>query len=144
MKRINVVRLLIVGLIYLFLVFPCYASYSSDLLTMNYSEAGRKAAERTNEELAEEISELLSVNDKLWLKQAQRDLDRLDYMIYLQEEVRRKALLQRRLNNSGYLFGGILKLGIAYWGFKQENAYGNVTGSLFALSGIVQIVTIKW
>lgn len=42
------------------------------------------------------------------------------------------------------LTGAIIKLGIGYWGFKQENAYGNVTGSLFALSGIIQITMIRW
>lgn len=49
-----------------------------------------------------------------------------------------------KLDKKGSVFGGVVKLGIASWGFSQENAYGNVTGSLFALSGIIQIVAIRW
>ena len=32
-----------------------------------------------------------------------------------------------RLDRGMNIFGGVLKLGIAYWGFKQKSAYGNVT-----------------
>lgn len=42
------------------------------------------------------------------------------------------------------LFGGVFKLGIAAWGFSQKNAYGNVTGSIFALTGTIQIIQIRW
>ena len=39
---------------------------------------------------------------------------------------------------------GLLKLGLAYWGFKQDNAFGNVAGSVFALQGTVQLFEIKF
>jgi hypothetical protein len=46
---------------------------------------------------------------------------------------------------NGYeIFGGMCKLGIAAWGFSQKNAYGNITGSIFALSGTIQIIAIRW
>jgi len=42
------------------------------------------------------------------------------------------------------LLPGLLNLGLAYWGFSQENAFGNVAGSVFALRGTVHIFTIRW
>jgi len=42
------------------------------------------------------------------------------------------------------LLPGLFNLGLAYWGFSQENAFGNVAGSVFALRGTVHILTIRW
>ena len=42
------------------------------------------------------------------------------------------------------LLPGLFNLGLAYWGFSQENAFGNVAGSVFALRGTIHILTIRW
>ena len=44
----------------------------------------------------------------------------------------------------GVVFGGLLNLGLAYWGFKQENGFGNVAGSIFALKGCFTILEVKF
>jgi len=54
------------------------------------------------------------------------------------------CLLVVALLSAGNLFGGLCKLGLAYWGFSQENAFGNVAGSVFALGGTIQILEVRW
>jgi len=124
---------LIVGILCLFLILPCYA--------LDFSEVGREAAERTNNELEEEILDVLDTDEIRWLLRSQRDLNHMQYLI---EEVRRKADTQSRLNTMGHLFGGLFKIGIGYWGFTQDSMYGNVTGVLFGLSGTVQLINLSW
>ena len=48
------------------------------------------------------------------------------------------------VNASAALIAGLINLGLAYWGFSQKNAFGNVAGSVFALRGTVHIFTIRW
>ena len=57
---------------------------------------------------------------------------------------RRNNMIAYRLDKSADIFGGMVKLGLAYWGFKQNNGYGNVTGVLFAISGTAQIILLKF
>lgn len=40
----------------------------------------------------------------------------------------------------------LLNFGLAYWGFSQKNAFGNVAGTLFALRGVghITVFTLRW
>lgn len=46
--------------------------------------------------------------------------------------------------DEGDLLAGILKLGIGAWGLSQKTAYGYVSGSIFLISGSVNILTFRY
>ena len=99
-----------------------------------FDKAVKVAAIKTNKKYAIEIAELSNP----YLFNLFKDRNKV------RQETLRIKQRQYTLDTMGNLFGGIIKLGIGYWGFSQENVYGNVTGSVFALSGTIQIITIKW
>ena len=110
----------------------CLFLFAGSCFAMNFSEVGKKAA---NE---------LHKDELRWLKQSPKDRQRMADMRYCRDEVNRKARMQYRLDTTGHVSGGLLKLGIGYWGFKQKTLYGNVTGFLFTLSGTMQILNVRW
>lgn len=117
----------------------------SSAYAMDFSAAAKEAALKTNEELADEIEEILNIVELKLFVYDNRDLNYLrstNRSIF--ELTARNNRIAYQLDTTGYLFGGLFKLGIAYWGFAQNSRYGNVTGGLFALSGIVQLFRIQF
>ncbi len=97
---------------------------------MEKTSTGEKAAKETDEKYKDEIDDLLK----------KYTLEKFSQQLIFEARISQLKEKEQTAN----IFAGIIKLGLGYWGLSKNNAYSNITGGIFALSGTLQLLQINW